>query len=282
MGRRPAWWLNVLAKIWPITWMSARATRWPVIGKAVAAFTLPLFSKRNLNITYIPINKSLTDPGSTPLPIIVVEELIRRSSHRVIIHRCTCRDARGRENHPVEIGCILMGDGSAEIDPRISRHVSADEAIAHLHKAVKSGLIPMTGRVKIDNYIWGVPDRRVSRLDGRGKLLTVCFCCRCCCTILASGKYLPSEAASSLVRMKGLSMKVDPDKCTACGTCVRECFMGAISVHDDLSVHSEALCKGCGRCASACPQGAVHMEIRNMESAVAELMERIDAHVHYK
>jgi len=282
MGRRPAWWLGVLAKIWPITWLSARATGWPVIGRAVSALTLPLFSKRNLNISYIPINEGLAGPGGMPLPIMVVEELIRRSSHRVIIRRCTCRDARGRENHPVEIGCILLGDGSAEIDRRICKHVSADEAIAHLHRAVQCGLIPMTGRVKIDNYIWGVPDRRVSAADCRGKLLTVCFCCRCCCTILASGKYLPPEAASSLVRMKGLSMKVDTVKCAACGSCVSECFMGAVSILEGAAVHDEALCKGCGRCASVCPQGAVRIEIADAESAIAELMTRIDEHVYYK
>jgi UDP-glucose 4-epimerase len=184
-----------------------------------------------------------------------------------------------------------MGDGSAEIDPRISRHVSADEAIAHLHGAVGNGLIPMTGRVKIDNYIWGVPERRYgpdgaakqwAGRNGRGKLLTVCFCCRCCCTILASGKYLPAEAASSLVRLRGLRIEVDPEACTACGACVKECFMGAISIKGALAVHDEALCKGCGRCASVCPQEAVRMNVADVASALSELMDRIDSRIDYR
>jgi len=159
MSRRPEWWLTVLAKIWPLTWISARLTTAPVIGKLVAALALPLFSKKNLNISYLPINLELSAPGSTPLPVAIVEELIRRSSHRVIIKRCTCRDAKQCVNHPVDYGCTLLGEGTREIDPRIARHVTVDEAIAHLHATVEDGLIPMTGRVKIDNFIWGVRDR---------------------------------------------------------------------------------------------------------------------------
>ncbi|MGV7927330.1 MAG: hypothetical protein AB2L13_00245 [Spirochaetota bacterium] len=100
MSRRPAWWLPVLARIWPITWMSAKATTWPVVGGFIARLTLPLFSGKNLNVSYIPINETLTPPGSTPLPLAVVEELIRRSAHRVIINKCTCRDARAVRGAP--------------------------------------------------------------------------------------------------------------------------------------------------------------------------------------
>lgn len=139
MGKRPEWWLSVLAKIWPLTWISARATHWPVIGPVVGKMTLPLFSGDNLNITYIPIHRPLEPFQSTPLPIRVGEELIRRASHRVIIHRCTCRDARQCVNHPIDLGCMLLGPGAAGIDPRIARHVSdhmmalelADSGIRH-------------------------------------------------------------------------------------------------------------------------------------------------------
>ena len=126
MSRRPAWWLPVLARIWPITWMSAKATTWPVVGGLIARLTLPLFSGKNLDVSYIPINETLTPPGSTPLPVAVVEELIRRSAHRVIIDKCTCRDARRCEEHPVEMGCTLLGEGTREIDPRIARGLAVE------------------------------------------------------------------------------------------------------------------------------------------------------------
>ncbi|HDP79974.1 MAG TPA: 4Fe-4S dicluster domain-containing protein [Spirochaetes bacterium] len=274
MSRRPEWWLTVLAKIWPLTWISARLTTAPVIGKLVAALALPLFSKKNLNISYLPINLELSAPGSTPLPVAIVEELIRRSSHRVIIKRCTCRDAKQCENHPIDYGCTLLGEGTREIDPRIARHVTVEEAIAHLHATVEDGLIPMTGRVKIDNFIWGVRDR--------GRLLTICHCCRCCCTILASGKYLPREAADSIVRLRGLSITVDPSACMGCGLCVDECFMGALSLESGAIAHDHDICKGCGRCVEVCPEKAISIHLEDTGTAVDELLSRIRERINYE
>jgi len=266
MSRRPAWWLAFLAKIWPITWISAKMTRWPVIGPLVTLTSAPLFSGKNLNITYLPINEEIQSAG-TLLPVRVIEELIRRSSHRVIINRCTCRDARDCHHHPVEYGCTLLGEGTREIDPRIARHVSKEEAIAHLHRTIEDGLVPMAGRVKIDNFIWGVRDR--------GKLLTVCHCCHCCCTLWTSGKYLPPEAARSMVPLKGLRMSVDHARCTHCGTCIDQCHMAAISLVDGKITHDAVKCIGCGRCVTVCPKRAVTPEIDDLEEAIREMTERI-------
>ncbi|HSV97411.1 MAG TPA: 4Fe-4S binding protein [Spirochaetota bacterium] len=274
MSQRPAWWLPVLAKIWPITWMSAKATTWPVVGGLIARLTLPLFSGRNFNVSYIPINETLTPPGSTPLPVAVVEELIRRSAHRVIINKCTCRDARQCDAHPVGMGCTLLGEGAREIDERIARHVSVDEAIDHLHATLRDGLIPMTGRVKIDNFIWGVRDR--------GKLLTICHCCRCCCTILNSGKYFPATASASLVPLKGVGISVDRSLCTRCGTCVTECFMGAISMSGGFPAHDTALCKACGRCDAVCPSGATRISINDVNAAIDEIVGRIRERINFE
>ncbi len=138
-------------------------------------------------------------PGSTPLPLAGrggAHTPFGALGHHQQVH---CRDARQCEEHPVEMGCTLLGEGTREIDPRIARHVSVDEAIEHLHATLREGLIPMTGRVRIDNFIWGVRDR--------GKLLTICHCCRCCCTILNSGKYLPVSASAALVPLKGVDVR---------------------------------------------------------------------------
>ena len=273
MSKRPAWWLTVLAKIWPLTWISAKATTLPVLGPLIAKVTLPLFSGKNLDISYIPINENLAGESSF-LPSQIVEELIRRSAHRVIINRCTCRDADHCENYPVELGCTLLGEGTREIDPRIARHVSVDEAIEHFHKTLAAGLLPMTGRVKIDNFIWGVKDR--------GKLLTVCHCCRCCCTILRSGKYLPRDAAGAIKKLDGLSISIDAEKCIGCGTCVEECFMGSLALIDEKALRDDETCKGCGRCATVCPQGAVTVHIESIDAAMTEVMGRIRKQIDFE
>ena len=272
MSVRPEWWLSVLAKIWPITWISARATKWPVVGGLIARVALPTFSKKNLNITYIPINENISDAGgSSLLPRQVIENLIRRSSHRAIIHRCTCRDAKGCKEHPIDLGCLFLGEGAKDIDPRIARHVSVEDALEHVDKCLEDGLIPMTGRVKLDNFIWGVPDR--------GRLLTFCFCCRCCCTILNSGKFLPKEAANSIVPLQGLRIITDHDLCVACGNCVDECPMGALTIHEGKVYNDEDLCIGCGICISVCPEGAIHAEVEDVDAAIDELTNRIDSMV---
>jgi UDP-glucose 4-epimerase len=267
MARRPAWWLTVLAKIWPITWISAKATTWPVLGPLIAKISLPLFSGTNLNISYIPINEK-GDPGKTSLlPVQVVEALINRSSHHAIIKRCTCRDARQCEEHPIQLGCLFLGEGAKAIDARIAYHVSADKAVDHLQKAVNDGLVPMVGRVKIDNYIWGVPDH--------GKLVTICFCCHCCCTILTSLKYFPKEASDSLVPLDGLHIETDVDLCDGCGICVDACPAEALRMDDTKVQHDSEKCKSCGRCISMCPKNAVSVWVEDIDDAVDALSERI-------
>ena len=46
------------------------------------------------------------------------------------------------------------------------------------------------------------------------------------------------------------------DKCIACGTCIDECPVGAIS-EGDIYVIDPDQCVGCGTCAGACPNDAI-------------------------
>ena len=106
MNWRPTWWLTFLAKVWPITGMSARATQIPVIGKIFAASVIPLFSGKNFNVSYIPVNEELKSPESIHLPLMVLEELIRRCPS-VTIKRCHCRESNGCKELPRE--CLHLG-----------------------------------------------------------------------------------------------------------------------------------------------------------------------------
>ena len=45
------------------------------------------------------------------------------------------------------------------------------------------------------------------------------------------------------------------DICVACGTCIDECPVGAISEGDIYKIDENA-CVSCGTCAGACPTGA--------------------------
>lgn len=56
-----------------------------------------------------------------------------------------------------------------------------------------------------------------------------------------------------------MAYKIDPDKCVACGTCIDECPVGAISA-GDVYVIDPAICTDCGTCADVCPAEAIAPE----------------------
>lgn len=272
MSSRSEAWLPVLAKLWPLTWKSARLVNrlepLPLLGGVAKRLATPMFTGKNLDVSYIPIGESAAGEGSNSvLTREIVERLIRASAHRVIIGTCTCRDAKRCAKHPIEYGCIQLGEGAKQIDSRIARHVSVEECLEYLDRAVADGLIPMVGRVRIDDLLWGV------RPEGR--LMAVCLCCRCCCTIMNSGRYWPKEAAASIHRLAGLRIVHDPALCKACGACERECFMGAVKREEGRRRVDEEACKGCGRCVALCPTGALKAVCDDVEAAAAELVERV-------
>ena len=274
MSKRPKWWLNFLALVWPLTWLSGRVYSLPIVGWMLKYLTLPLFSKKRQNLTYIPVNEELETAGSSYLPREIVTELIRRSSHRAIINKCVCRLEQGCVEHPIDYGCTLLGDGAKEISPNIARHVSVDEAIGHLDRTLSDGLIPLVGRAPIDNFLYGV--------SFKGRLLTICHCCRCCCTIMKSGKYLPEAIHESLVPLGGIKLITDHDKCNLCGKCVQECFMGALAICNGMLVRDELRCKACGVCVSVCKDNAVRVIADDTDSIVSLFLERISSKVDFE
>lgn len=56
-----------------------------------------------------------------------------------------------------------------------------------------------------------------------------------------------------------MAYKIDPDKCVACGTCIDECPVGAISAGDVYVIDASA-CTDCGTCADVCPAEAIQPE----------------------
>jgi UDP-glucose 4-epimerase len=168
---------------------------------------------------------------------------------------------------------MLLGEGSREIDTGVSRHVGIGEALEHVDRCVENGLVPFVGRFKADNYIWGVRDQ--------GKLLTICFCCRCCCIIKNSVKYLPEASRDSLIKLKGLMLETDYASCKACCLCVDACFIGARSLKDGRISYNSDLCKGCGHCMTACQSNAIRADVSDLEEAVADVYDRIDRLIEY-
>ena len=55
-----------------------------------------------------------------------------------------------------------------------------------------------------------------------------------------------------------MAFKIDPENCTACGTCKDECPVDAISAGDTYYTIDPDVCIDCGACESVCPTEAIH------------------------
>ena len=52
-----------------------------------------------------------------------------------------------------------------------------------------------------------------------------------------------------------MAYKIDPDVCSACGSCIGECPVEAISDGDVYSISDD--CIDCGACSDVCPLEAI-------------------------
>lgn len=220
-------------------------------------------------INYLPINERLEVENKT-LPSQVVHDLIDSASIHVIMDKCGCRMLRDCKHYTRDVGCLFMGETALKLPHGVCRKVTKEEAHAHVDRAIRLGLLPMVGKVRIDNFIYLTPDR--------SKLLSVCFCCECCC-ILTSYKHVPGKYLDGIIRpINGLTIKVTDD-CTGCGTCLETCAFNAIKIIDGRAVHSHQ-CRGCGRCATFCPYNSVIITIQNQHFA-EEVKDRIRSYIEF-
>ncbi len=222
------------------------------------------------SMRWLPINADIEMPEGTPLPLELLNRLIEEASRRVLFNYCGCRKSCSCRDYPVELGCLLMGDSALEAVGRAGHEVGVEEAKARAAEAVAAGLVPIVGKARLDNFFFGVKDR--------GRMITTCFCCPCCC-VTRFLRWLPSEVVEPIFpRLEGVSLHVN-EACRGCGKCAEQCYMGAISIEDGRAVIGER-CRACGRCASACPQHAVTIAIDDPDFA-EKAYRQIRAHVKH-
>lgn len=232
---------------------------------------IPWMNPEKNSMTYLPINEDIGDVENEVLPAQIVHDFIDNASVHVVMDKCGCRLARKCEHHTNDIGCLFMGETALKMPHGVSRRVTKEQAHAHVDRAVSVGLIPMTGKVRVDNFIFLTPDK--------SKLLSVCFCCHCCC-MLTSFKHIPGKYLDGMMPMiEGLEIEVS-DACTGCGDCVETCGFNAITIVDGRAVHNDQ-CRGCGRCVTHCRQKAVSIKIANPHY-IEDVKKRIESFVEYE
>ena len=262
---RPMWFVEALKKAFPTRFIPARLTKVPLIGKLMERW---LFEGDDMMIlpreNVVPVGETLDSAESVMLPSQVVKHFIEKANYHWIMNKCLCRDSMQCKDYPIDLGCIFLGEPVLQINPRLGRLVTKEEALEHARRCREAGLYHLIGRNKIDSVWLGV--------GPLGRLLTICNCCTCCC-LWRVIPLLSDSISSKVTRMPGVEVKVT-DRCTGCGACTEGiCLVDNIRLEGGRAVHG-AECRGCGRCVEVCPEGAIEISIED-DAFVAKAIERI-------
>ncbi len=252
---------DALMKLWPlgkvIYWLGNR----PLVGLLVR----PFISAANDAATIIPVHETVRGTESVALPYPVLTPIVERASTRFLLHECMCRRGENCQTYPHDLGCLVLGAGAAAIDPALGRPVDVEEALAHVQRAMDIGLVPLVVHAAFDAWMLGIPYRR---------MMTVCFCCDCCCAVRLGLRMGPPSFWDTVVRLPGLTVTVGPE-CVGCGKCVEVCHVRAIAVDNGHARIAEQ-CKGCGRCAAVCPTGAITLHLADDVDVVGDLLAHVE------
>jgi NADPH-dependent glutamate synthase beta subunit-like oxidoreductase len=171
--------------------------------------------------------------GTGPMRTIPIESAISGESKRVSndeiskylndndrfsVSDCSCRTAREAMGegcgHLKEDMCIQLGN-AAEYYIRTGRgrEITREEAFEIIHKAEDNGLM-----------------HNMPNVDGPGHTHAICNCCGCGCLALRNANMLTNH---DFVR-SNYTVKVDVDKCVACGECVEVCPTNALKLGQKL------------------------------------------------
>ncbi|MEW6079884.1 MAG: 4Fe-4S dicluster domain-containing protein [Thermodesulfobacteriota bacterium] len=234
---------------------AANFVRTPVLGDLLKKIVLMDDRPTNLTQAYtFDLNYSLS--GNQPvenvvLPIDVIRQSIMASSYRAIMHQCLCRTGRQCRDYDSRLGCIFLGPGAeATVKNGVAREATVAESLAHLEKAVGSGLVGMGMWIEAENYIWGI------KKEHHHQWLEICFCCPCCCIALQNLRKVTPDVRGRFRHM-GWQARL-AGACDGCGRCPAACPVEAIHMADG-GVRISGACLGCGLCVSACPAGALEV-----------------------
>jgi ferredoxin len=274
---RPVWFVNLIKHYFPQRFSIARVTHWPIIRHIVDAMLfkgdetiyLPKDNVVQDNDRVIQINEAIAPPEEMVLPSRAVEHFVERAEHIWIMDACFCRDANDCDDYPHELGCIFLGEAVLEMNPKLGRMATKEEALEHLRRSREAGLVHMIGKNKIDHFWTGA---------GPGdKLFTICNCCPCCC-LWRVVPYLGPESSANVHKMPGVEVRVT-EACVGCGACTNDvCFVDAIRLEDGRAFISEQ-CVGCGRCVDVCPTGAIQLTVEDtgyVDATIARLEDLVD------
>ncbi len=224
-----------------------------------------IWSPRRWDVTAVPINVEVTGQETVSVPRRIMERLIEEAEDIFVMDTCYCREVFRHKEAFVDIGCMAFGPGTKRIHPSHGRFVNKPEAVEHVRRAARAGLVADVAWVWVDPYTWGTRP-----FDQQ---LFVCFCDDKCFYRGSMQKRGPN-LNKTYRKLPGASVRVDREKCDGCGACVESCFVAEMRLEGGLAAPGKD-CKVCGRCAEVCPKGAVQVLFEDEETIFREFMGRI-------
>ncbi|MFZ5585017.1 MAG: DUF362 domain-containing protein [Thermodesulfobacteriota bacterium] len=141
------------------------------------------------------------------------------------------------------IGQVLAADNAVAMDACVARMMGVDPArLGFLQKARALGLGEYAKEdMEIVGELQAIPDFRLPPLGGEA--------------ITGNAQIQELMLARTLLRPAA-----DPARCTACGTCVDQCPVGALTLVDDLPQVDADKCITCFCCQEMCPEKAMALK----------------------
>ncbi len=216
-------------------WQRFMDEEWPQFARLADQFFPKAFTR------VIPVEQAV-DAGNQQVLDMDSADKIILNAEKIAVTRCTCRLIAQKCHNPLEV--CLQVDNAAKytLDRGTGREISKDEALQILRDCEDKGLVHITmNKAHAGHFI--------------------CNCCSCCCQVLP----LVISEGLNLLDPSRYQANIDPELCSACGTCQDRCAFNAIAPlepeNDDSVMHVIAeKCMGCGLCQMTCPEEAITLQ----------------------
>lgn len=211
-------------------WQDFMEEEWPEVAKTLNKLLPRPFTR------VIPVGVTI-EAKTHVLAFEDVREIIEKA-RSLSVTKCTCRLTAHKCDRTLE-ACLQINRGADyNLARGTGRRLTKEQALEIVRQAEEDGLIHVVmNKQNVDQFI--------------------CNCCPCCCQTMP----ILIKNNISVVEPSRFAAKVNPDLCTACGTCLDRCYFGAIAVQENEAAQvDEGRCMGCGLCQVTCPSGALSME----------------------
>ena len=142
-----------------------------------------------------------------------------------------------------DVGLVLASDNAVAMDAVIATLMGcAPERLRFLQKAREVGLGDYDlGNIDVIGELKPLPDFKIPPLGGEA--------------------IMNNEAVQSMLHDRTiLRPEADPELCTACGTCIEQCPVSALSMNENIPKVDADTCITCFCCQEMCPEKAIALK----------------------